>query len=302
MNTGWKKPLLSVAVITYNQEQYIAQTLDSILSQKHEYPYEIIVGEDCSPDGTRKIVEDYASRYPDIIKPLYNEPNMGLIKNYFNVLAHCSGKYVMECAGDDYWLPGKVQKQIQFMEAHPDVALCVGDVKQCDENGQMTGKYEVDAGTLEFEKLFMRNAIPAVAVCFRKDVFDEYLTRVDPLAKTWRMEDIPFWLFISHEKTIHHLAGYVAVYRVMSQSESHCVSPEKQKLFDDSCRDIRAFYADMFDAHKLYDVYVAEEAFQKAWNEKDRNAVISNGCVLLRYRFSLKKAVKVLLAKARIGL
>lgn len=58
----------------------------------------------------------------------------------------------------------------------------------------------------------------------------------------------------------------------------------------------------MFDAHKLYDVYVADEAFQKAWNEKDRTAVISNGCVLLRYRFSLKKAVKVLLAKARIGL
>lgn len=254
-----KKPLLSVAVITYAQEQYIAQTLDSILSQEHDYPYEIVVGEDCSPDGTRKIVEEYAARHPDIIKPLYNSPNLGLIKNYFNVLAHCSGTYIMECAGDDFWLPGKIKAQISYMEAHPDVSLVTGDVKQCDEQGTMTGSYEVNPENLTFEKLFSGNAIPAVSVCFRKSIFDAYLAKVNPLEKPWRMEDIPFWLYIAHEGTIQHIAGYTAVYRVLSASESHCVSPEKQKAFDDSCRDVRAFYADLFTVPALYNAYVAQE-------------------------------------------
>lgn len=302
MNTQEKKPLLSVAVITYNQEKYIAQTLESIISQEHDYPYEIVVGEDCSPDGTRKIVGEYAARYPDIIKPLYNEPNMGLIKNYFNVLVHCSGKYIMECAGDDYWLPGKVQTQIQYMETHPEVALCTGNVKQCDELGKITGSYKPKQKYMTFESLFIQNRIPAVTVCFRKTVFDEYVEKVNPLSKSWRMEDIPFWLFISHEYKMHTVHSYLAVYREMTVSESHCISPEKQLLFDDSCRKIRAFYAEQFAVPYLFNVYTADEAFQKAWKEKNRNAVISNGCVLLRYRFSLKKAVKVLLAKARIGL
>ena len=129
MNT----PLLSIAIITYNQEKYISQTLDSVLQQEHEYSYEIVIGEDCSSDGTRKIIEDYVEKYPDIIKPLYNIPNKGLIANYFNVLNHCSGKYIMECAGDDYWLPGKVQYQIDYMEKHPDIGMCYSKAKIFDE-------------------------------------------------------------------------------------------------------------------------------------------------------------------------
>ena len=77
MNT----PLLSIAIITYNQEKYISQTLDSVLQQEHEYSYEIVIGEDCSFDGTRKIIEDYVEKYPDIIKSLYHNPNKGLIAN-----------------------------------------------------------------------------------------------------------------------------------------------------------------------------------------------------------------------------
>ena len=76
---------LSVCIITYNQEKYLPQALDSILNQEHNYSYEIIVGEDCSTDNTRKVLEDYATKYPDIIKPIYNNHNLGLLKNYYNV-------------------------------------------------------------------------------------------------------------------------------------------------------------------------------------------------------------------------
>ena len=126
--------MFSILVITYNQEKYIAKTLDSILSQEHDYKYEIVIGEDCSSDGTRAIIEAYANKYPLIIKPIYNNPNLGLIKNYFNTLAQCTGKYIMECAGDDWWLPGKVSFQIDYMEKHPDVGMCYGRAKRFIES------------------------------------------------------------------------------------------------------------------------------------------------------------------------
>ena len=76
--------LLSVLIITYNQEDYIAQTLDSIISQIHEYDYEIIIGDDHSSDRTSIICKEYAEKYPDTIKYIYNDPNLGVIKNYYN--------------------------------------------------------------------------------------------------------------------------------------------------------------------------------------------------------------------------
>ena len=130
-------PLVSIAIITYNQEEYIKFTLDSILQQQHNYSFEIVIGDDCSKDKTREILQSYKDQYPEIIKLIFNENNLGIIKNYFNVLANCSGKYIMECAGDDYWLPGKIQNQISLMETNPNVGICYSNVMTKNEN---TGK------------------------------------------------------------------------------------------------------------------------------------------------------------------
>jgi glycosyltransferase involved in cell wall biosynthesis len=147
-----REPFLSVAVITYNQTNYIAQTLDSIIEQRHNYLYEIIVGEDYSTDGTRDILLKYKERYPDIIKLILNESNLGLIKNYFNVISQCSGKYIMQCAGDDYWLPGKVSTQITFMEDNPDVGLCCGGIQRLHTNGKKDVKI-YQKGLVSIEKI-----------------------------------------------------------------------------------------------------------------------------------------------------
>ena len=115
--------MFSALVITYNQKEFIAETLESILSQKHSYRYEIIVGDDCSTDGTQDVLKEYQSRYPDIIKLSLNEKNLGIVGNYYNTAAKAQGKYLLECAGDDYWLPGKVEKQISLMEENPDCGM-----------------------------------------------------------------------------------------------------------------------------------------------------------------------------------
>ncbi len=120
-----KNPLVSVGVFTYNQEQYIEQCLDSILSQKTTFEYEIIIGEDCGTDRTRAICIDYQKRYPERIKLLLHDSNHGMMTNFSEVCKLMRGKYMADMDGDDYWVDElKLQKQVDFMEAHQEYGVC----------------------------------------------------------------------------------------------------------------------------------------------------------------------------------
>lgn len=112
---------VSVFVVTYKHAKYIRKCLDSILSQRVNFKYEIVVGEDCSNDGTREILLEYKEKYPDIFALLLNEKNMGPNRNVHNVLMHCQGQYLAGCEGDDFWMDEyKMQKQADFLDAHPE--------------------------------------------------------------------------------------------------------------------------------------------------------------------------------------
>ncbi|MBQ8777112.1 MAG: glycosyltransferase [Treponema sp.] len=240
----------SVAVITYNQEEYISQTLDSILNQQHDYKYEIVVGEDCSTDNTKKIIEEYVEKYPEIIKPLYNNPNKGLIKNYFNVINHCQGKYIMECAGDDYWLPGKVAKQIEFMENNPTVGMCYGRAKYFDIYAKKYLKQTFGKKNETFMTMIQDNTVPALTVCIRTTVLNQYMQDIDPIKMNWLMEDYPTWIWISRNSKIRFLNSIFGVYRIGQDSISLGKSIEKKIEFNKNYHNIKTYFA------KLYSVKV----------------------------------------------
>ena len=115
---------LSVFVVTYNQEQYIRQCLDSIVMQQINFDYEVIIGEDCSTDSTPQICDEYAEKYP-FIHVYHHQKNLGLVKNWEFVLNRCTGEYVAMIEGDDYWTnPNKLQTQVDYLEAHTDCQIC----------------------------------------------------------------------------------------------------------------------------------------------------------------------------------
>ena len=118
--------MISVVVLTYNQEDTISRTLDSILMQQCHVPFEIIIGEDCSTDGTQAICQTYAQKHPDIIRLFCNQQNKGIVDNYFDCLLECRGQYIADCAGDDFWTdPQKLEKEVCVMEAHKDVTMVI---------------------------------------------------------------------------------------------------------------------------------------------------------------------------------
>ena len=137
-------PLLSVVVVAYNHANYIRQSLDGILMQQTNFPFEIILGEDESTDGTREICKEYAERFPQKIKLLlHSRENVLYIEgrptgraNYIACLNECTGKYIAQCEGDDYWTdPLKLQQQVDFLENNHDFVVCYHDANVIDQHG-----------------------------------------------------------------------------------------------------------------------------------------------------------------------
>ncbi|MBQ0101585.1 MAG: glycosyltransferase [Firmicutes bacterium] len=113
--------LVSVAVITYNMEKYLRPLLDSILSQKTDFEYEIVICDDCSPDGSSAVIDEYRDRYPGIIRHIVREKNVGGSRNMYGVMRECRGKYIAILEGDDFWDDeNKLSYQVSFLESHPE--------------------------------------------------------------------------------------------------------------------------------------------------------------------------------------
>lgn len=122
------QPEVSVIVLTYNQAATAARALESVLAQKCDFPYEIIVGDDSSTDSTRTILAEIAGRHPDKVKLLPEAPNKGVVDNYFDAFAQCSGRYIADCAGDDYWLTtDRLQRLYDIINAHPQMTIVHSD-------------------------------------------------------------------------------------------------------------------------------------------------------------------------------
>ncbi|MDE7410683.1 MAG: glycosyltransferase [Paramuribaculum sp.] len=128
--------MISVIVTTYNQENTIGRTLQSILSQNIDVPYEIVIGDDCSSDCTREVCEKYEKKYPEIIRYFRREHNLGVVTNYFQCVRDCRGKYIADCAGDDFWVDNdKLAKEFELMESDRDISLVHTDWRCCDADG-----------------------------------------------------------------------------------------------------------------------------------------------------------------------
>jgi glycosyltransferase involved in cell wall biosynthesis len=135
---------VSVLMITYNHEKFIAQAIDSILMQQVNFEYEIVIGEDCSTDDTREIIIEYQNKHPEKIKTILNDKNLGVSRNFVQTYHACHGDYIAFLEGDDYWLDKfKLEKQILFLEENKQYSMCFTDARIIDENNIFLDKLTV---------------------------------------------------------------------------------------------------------------------------------------------------------------
>ena len=229
-------PLVSVLIITYNHEKYIAETLDSVLMQEVDFDYEIVIGEDASSDGTRDILLKYENENSQRIRLIFHDRvdaeqdrarGLGGKRNFVETLNACRGTFVAILDGDDSWTsPKKLQKQVDFLNAHQDYAMCCHRAAMIDERGDVVTLHPVD-GTKEalgIEDLLENNFVNASSVMFRRGLFREF--------PAWH-SDMPIGDWTLHVLNAQHGAiGYtsevMANYRIHTGGYWSRVSANKQ--------------------------------------------------------------------------
>ena len=204
-------PLVSVRIVTYNHEAYIRQCLEGVLMQRTNFDYEVIVGEHSSSDGTQKIVLDYQKNYPDPLQVLITSREQGLMENVLRTQRACQGKYHALCEGDDYWIdPLKLQKQVDLLEAHPEMSMCFHNAFVVREDIFHIHYYFDVAlkNVLNFEDIYLR-AIPTGSIVGRSEILNSlpaWRTRVmhaDRLIRMW----------CAHAGPLGYLDDAMSVYR-----------------------------------------------------------------------------------------
>ncbi|HET9570127.1 MAG TPA: glycosyltransferase [Bacteroidales bacterium] len=232
-----KPPLVSVLITPYNQKDYIRQTLDSILMQKTQFDFEVVIGEDCSTDGTREICQEYAQAYPQQIVLCLNERNKGFINNYFDVFLKAKGVYIADCGGDDYWLTEtKLQEQVDLLEAHQEVSLVAGNWQLYDQKRNLLRQSDSwihqdwfqpeGFGEKAVANYLNLNDIPRIvlaASCFRGDWAREAYHNNPDLFRGQDVvcEDLPLTMGLLMKGPFFISKNNWLVYRVLEKSLSH---------------------------------------------------------------------------------
>ncbi len=219
--------LVSVCIISFNQERFIRQAIEGVLVQKTDFKFEIIIGDDFSSDNSRNICENFALNYPDIIRLLPSNSNIGMIANFIRTLENCHGKYIAICEGDDYWTdPYKLQKQVDFLEANLDYGLVAGDIVLVNEHNVIIPDNAMVLKQRARRKPFVNvfdlletNLINTLTVCVRSNLLKE-LTKRTEYENLWYIYDYWFWLNIGLKHKIKIFTEKIAAYRIHSQGIS----------------------------------------------------------------------------------
>ena len=248
--------LVSIIVMTYNHGLYIEECLESLANQKCSFPFEILVGEDCSIDDTRQRVLNVSNKYPDIIRPILSESNLGACRNFENLLNLATGKYIALCEGDDYWqCPDKLQRQVDILEADDEVVLVCTDADVYFQNSgrrilsihKRNGQWNFRPSDMTLALLTRKINIFTCSVCLHRNlllrIFRENLYE---FSEEHQMSDIQLWLEVSRIGRIVHIRESCATYRVITESASRSANYWKIIKFQEAALKISEHYVRKF--------------------------------------------------------
>lgn len=207
-------PMVSVLMLTYNHERFVRQAVASVLSQRTAFTVQLVIGEDCSRDNTRAVVQELARQHPDRISLFLPPRNVGPLANWWECYQLCRGAYVAHLEGDDYWTdPEKLQLQVDHLEAHSDRVACFHDVMNVDEHDVPLGGIfprPLPSSCIGFDDLIAANIPPSASMIARRLP----LAAVPPLMQGAPIGDWPFNLLLSRVGTFGYLPRLMAAYRV----------------------------------------------------------------------------------------
>lgn len=248
------EPVVSVIMLAYNHGPYIRRAIEGVLQQKTSFPFELIIGEDCSTDNTREIVLEYQRKNPDIIRLITSEANVGAIANVRRTEAACRGRYIAHCEGDDYWHdPNKIQCQVDFLESHSDYALVHSDFRiHYLESGRIRRRFigsrsDLDDADAFNEILSGRRNVLTVTACIRRSVNDAVIRECPECYDTrFLMGDTQRWLEIARRGKVKYLPEVFATHQLLPESATQSRDPVLVLRFSLSAKDVLEHYVEKY--------------------------------------------------------
>jgi len=296
--------MVSVLCPTYNQKKYIAQCLDSVLSQETDFAFEVIVKDDCSTDGTSDIVRSYAERYPDKVRPLILEENyfsQGKTSvSFTRMFRMIRGKYFAVCEGDDFWTdPEKLQIQADFMEAHPDYSMCCHSAWIANEDGSLRKdkffRSSTESRDLSTEEIISGWSMATNTVLIRTSSREDILV---PFQGKCVNEDYGMEVYAALKGKVYYLDRMMSAYR-MNAAGSISAS---YKVNKDLLKERALEFCSMLDRLNEYSEYRYDKAIRKYREKKlfDMYAVLGDRANMRKHISAY--ADKPLKTRAIVGL
>lgn len=233
-NESKKMPIVSVCCLAYNHEKTIGQTIKGVISQKTSFPFEFIIHDDASTDNTAAIIKEYAEKYPDIIKPIFQKENKyftcNLAKKYLFPNVSSTSEYIAICEGDDYWTDeNKLQMQFEIMKQNPDITMTFHAVNQLNPNGEMSVYRPLKKSKfVDTETIIKRGGMfcPSVSLVFRRDVADDW----PDFRLTADVYDYPAQILAAVSGKVYYFDKIMGVYRFGGENSwtaEHSDTPDR---------------------------------------------------------------------------
>ncbi len=257
-------PLVSVCMTTYNHEKYISQAIESVLCQRTTFSFEVVIGEDCSTDNTLVICRQYEAQYPDIVRVVASERNIGMHANYRRTIEACRGKYVAMCDGDDWFSDeNKLQMQVEMIEK-TSTDMCYTRSLRRGEDGSSATYPEGNLHTTLDDMLILNTAENCTTLALKSKIL-KYYGEVKPQTKGWLTDDLPMWLWFAATQKIVAIDRVTAVHRVLATSVSHSHKWNKQLDFCYSLDTIMLWFDEHYNRNKLHHLLASRRQNRALW-------------------------------------
>ena len=260
--------MVSIYCLTYNHEDYIRDCLDGFIMQETDFPFEVIVHDDASTDHTADIVREYQTKYPDIIKPIFQKENQYRAKVPFiqkYIFPEVSGKYVGVCEGDDYFTDKtKLQRQVDLMESHPECHFCVAGVEEVSINKNSLGVFHpgfpIEGEIIhpnDFIQYASKYAFQTTSYLMRYDDWKEYICNPPEFKKGTDMGDITMMLYFGSAGETGYINRIMSCYRrgapsSFSANRTHWTAEKMISHFEKQLKVWEEF--DLYSNGKFHDV------------------------------------------------
>jgi len=288
---GDESPIVSICCTTYNHDAFIATALEGFLMQETDFPFEILIRDDCSTDNTAEIIREYFKKYPHIIKPIYEAENQFSkgVKPMPVLFKKAVGKYLALCEGDDYWTDSlKLQKQVEYLNSNEDVSIVHTEFDWLDVKTNHVTKNYYKSQNITFpmkyskEVYFNDTFMRTMTVCFRRSDMEGY---EDIRKNNWTLGDTPLYFYLSRKKNIGYLNFSTGVYRRREESVSASKDMNKQYIFWKGVMDVKFFFYDFLG---FSDIKIKKKLLNQYYDGLMSNALFAKKYRLVFYSLCYK--------------